>query len=894
MAAMLGHLSRHVLAAGTAFLLAGCNLEETRPRSTVPQSGSVGGKGISVPVNQVLTPAGLQVELPEMRPQVLALSPDGKLLATSGKHELILIEPHSGKILQTVPLPLDNLRDHETNLVSARVMNRDREAQASYTGLIFSPDGQRIYLSNVGGDIKVLAVGCDGKVSALHSLALPQTTLAERKAEIPAGLAVSVDGKRLYVAGNLSNRLLELETATGKTVRTFNVGCLPYAVLLTGSKLYVSNWGGRRPEAQSRTGPAGRGTAVRVDPVRFIANEGSVSVINLQTGNVEKEIVAGTHACGMALSPDKRHLAVANAGSDTVSVIDTRGDEVVETIALRWQPQQLLGASPNALVFDQAGKNLYVCNGTQNAVAAIHFLPGKSRLAGLVPTGWYPGAIALDAKRAQLCVANIKGLGSGKRFAAAERIELNSHQYLGTVSLIPVPGKSKLAVYTKTVLENYGHAAMQAAMLPPRPNTAPRPVPERAGEPSLFKHVVYIIKENRTYDQVLGDVKEGNGDARLCIFGEPVTPNQHKLAREFVLLDNTRCSGVLSADGHQWADSAFANDYIEKSFAGWPRSYPYYGDDAMAYSPAGFLWDNASAHGKTLRDYGEFTLDTVAWKDPKKRGAPGFLDCYRDFVEQTGLIRVASKPSVESLRPHLCTNTVGFKLNVPDVFRARVFINELRESERSRDFPNLIIMLLPSDHTSGTQPRSPTPAAKVADNDLAVGQIVEAISHSKFWQDTCVFAIEDDPQNGFDHVSSYRTTAYVASPYTRRHAVVHTDYNQTSLIRTMELMLGLPPMNQLDATATPMFDCFTEQPDFTPFAVAPNQIPLDQMNPELKTIKDPVRKQFAIASTKLPLDAADECPEDLFNRILWNAQKGSDAEYPAWAVTASRNRPRGD
>jgi hypothetical protein len=312
----------------------------------------------------------------------------------------------------------------------------------------------------------------------------------------------------------------------------------------------------------------------------------------------------------------------------------------------------------------------------------------------------------------------------------------------------------------------------------------------------------------------------------------------------------------------------------------------------MAYSPAGFIWDQAIAHGRTVRDYGEFTLDTVAWKDPKKRAAPDFLDCYRDFTQQTGLILATSQPSVPSLRPYLCTNTVGFKLNVPDVFRARQFINELQEFERSGRFPNLIILFLPSDHTSGTKPRSPTPAAKVADNDLAVGQVIEAISHSAFWKDTCIFAIEDDPQSGFDHVSSYRTTAYIASPYTRRRAVVHTEYNQTSLLRTMELMLGLPPMNQMDATATPMFDCFQAQPDFTPYEIVPNQIPLDQMNPDLKAIKDPIQKKFARASARLPLDDADECPEDLFNRILWNAQKGSAAEYPAWAITTSKNRRR--
>jgi YVTN family beta-propeller protein len=873
-------------------LVANCGLAAQETRFAVSESGS-GGEGISIPVNQILTPAGIQVELPEARPQVLALSPDGRLLVTGGKNALVLIDPLDGRILQTAKLPLDNLRAEETNAVSEQILKPDRQAQASYNGLVFSPDGKRIYFSNVHGGIKVLAVAAEHKVTGLHSIPLPETGLAQRKAEIPAGLAVSRDGSRLYVAGNLSNRLLELETATGRTLRVWDVGSLPYEVILVGKKVYVSNWGGRRPDAHSTLGPAGRGTSVRVDPVRFIANEGSVSVINLESGQLEKEIVTGPRSCGMASSPDGRYVAVANSGDDTVSVLDTGRDEVVETISLRWQPRDLFGASPNALVFGGAGKKIYVCNATQNAIAVIQFEPGKSKLSGLIPTGWYPGAIALNARNGKLCVANVKGSGSGKRFAADERVELNSHQYAGSISLIPEPGKSKLAAQTKIVLANYGHAAMEAALLPPRPNMPPRPVPERVGEPSVFQHVLYIIKENRTYDQVLGDMKEGNGDVRLCIFGEKVTPNLHQLSREFVLLDNTRCSGVLSADGHQWTDSAFANDYIEKSFTAFPRSYPYYGDDAMAYSPAGFIWDNALAHGKTLRDYGEFTLDTVAWKDPKKRGAPGFLDCYRDFVEKTGLVLATSKPSVESLRPYLCTNTVGFKLNVPDVFRARQFINELKGCESrdgGRGFPNLMIMLLPSDHTSGTKPSSPTPAAKVADNDFAMGQIVDAISHSIFWKDTCTFAIEDDPQAGFDHVSSYRTTAYVISPYTRRHAVVHTAYNQTSLVRTIELMLGLPPMNQLDATATPMFDCFTEQPDFAPYTALPNQIPLDQMNPALGAITDPVQKSFAFASAKLPLDDVDECPEDLFNRILWNAQMGSVAEYPTWAVTPAKNR----
>jgi YVTN family beta-propeller protein len=867
-------------------LLAGCFAD----RQSQPAVREIGPTKISVPVNQLLTPAGVQVELPGVHPQIIAASPDGKLLATGGRHNLVLIDPADGRILQSVALPSGGLKS-ETNVVSEQILHPDTEAQASYNGLIFSPDGKRIYLSNVQGDIKVMGVGKEHAVTALNSFPLPKTDLVRRE-EIPAGLAISPDGRRLYVAGNLSNRLFELDTCTGKVLRMIEVGSLPYDVVLAGNKLYVSNWGGRRPAAGDVIGPAGRGTTVRVDPVRFIASEGSVSVIRLPEGKMEKEIVTGAHAAGMALSPDGRHLAVANAGSDTVSIIDTSSDELVETVSLRWQAKDLFGASPNALVFDQTGRKIYVCNGTQNAIAVIDFRPGKSKLAGLIPTGWYPGAIALAEGR--LCVANVKGIGSGKTFGPGEKVQLASHQYRGTISLVPVPGKSKLAAYTKTVLANYGHAAMEAALLPPRLGVPPRPVPERAGEPSVFQHVIYIIKENRTYDQVLGDMKEGNGDGSLCIFGEKVTPNQHKLSREFVLLDNTLCSGVLSADGHQWADSAFASDYIEKSFIGFPRSYPYYGDDAMAYSPAGFIWDDALAHGKTVRDYGEFTFNSVTWKDARKRGAPGFLDCYRDFTAGTGLILATSTPTVPSLRPYICTNTVGFKLNVPDVFRARQFMGELKEFERAGNLPGLIIMLLPSDHTSGTKPSSPTPAAKVADNDLAMGQIVEAVSRSRFWKDTCIFAVEDDPQNGFDHVSSYRTTAYVASAYSRRRGVVHTEYNQTSLLRTMELMLGLPPMNQFDATATPMSDCFTGEPDLTPYVAVPNQIPLDQMNPELKAIHDPVQKKFAVASARLPLDDADECPEDLFNRILWHAQKGSSTNYPAWAVSSSKSGSKRD
>jgi DNA-binding beta-propeller fold protein YncE len=865
--------------------------------ATTDPVGQLATNRFSNPANQILTPTGLQVELPGLRPQALALSPDGRLLVTSGKtHELVVLNPLTGKIRQRVPLPADLVQSLPSGPVSPQILHPDAEGQLSFTGLVFSPDGSRLYLANVDGNIKVFAVDKDGTVRPLFSLPLPPANAPNRKAEIPAGLAVAKDGKRLYVALNLSNRLAELDAATGKVLRLWDVGVAPYDVVLAGTKIYVSNWGGRRPDATSLTGPAGQGTRVRVDPIRHIASEGSLSVIDLsaspsgqsEISDLKFEIPVGLHPCALALSPNGRWLVVANACSDTLTVLDARTDTVVETICARQRPDDLFGAQPNALAFDKSGKKLFVGNGTQNAVAVFDFQPRQSALLGLIPVGWFPAAVIHDAHRDALYVANLKGVGSTRTLNPKQR-GFNTHQYHGSLSLLKVPSNRELPALTRVALANLRYPLLQQAALPPRPDQPARPVPERVGEPSVFKHVIYVIKENRTYDQVLGDLKEGNGNAGLCIFGEQITPNQHKLAREFVLLDNTYCSGILSADGHQWADTAIGTDYMERSFAGFPRSYPDGMEDsdvdALAYSPAGFIWDNAIAHGKTLRDYGEFAITETRWKDPAKKGSPQFLDYYRDFVNHTGAIEIYSRPAVESLRPYLVTNTVGWDMKIPDVFRAEQFIQELRRFEQSGQFPNFILICLPNDHTSGTGPGSPTPEAHVADNDVAFGRILEAVSHSRFWPESCLFAIEDDPQSGWDHVSGYRTTAYLASPYTRRRVTVGTQYNQTSLLRTMELILGLPPMNQLDATATPMFDCFTNVADLTPFTAVPNNIPLDRMNPEPKKLSDPLLRKNAYVSARLPLDQPDRCPEDTLNRILWHAMKGPQTPYPEWAVS---------
>ena len=847
-----------------------------------------------LPVNQIAAPAGRQIELSRVRPQALALSPDGSILVTAGKSaELIVIDPAAGAVRQRVLLPPEPLTDKYPLPPSDNILEPDDEGQLSFTGLVFSPDGKTIYLSNVNGSIKVFSVAADGTVAPIKSFGLPPAYAPRREEEIPAGLAVSPDGKRLYVALNLSNRLGELDANNGRLLRFFETGTLPFDVVLVGKRAYVSNWGGPRPVPGDITGPAGLGTLVKVDRRTHVANHGSVTVVDLESGETLREIPVHLHSSALALSPDERYLVCANAASDTLSVIDTRTDRVVETIWVKPDPAEIFGASPNALAFDRSGKTLYVANGTQNAVAVVRFDPrkAKSELLGLIPAGWFPGALAVHPKLDLLCVGNIKGLetepGTERRTGGKG---FNSHQYHGSISLIPVPDEAALPKMSAAVWDNNHRDAIARAFEPARPGQAPRPVPERIGEPSVFKHVIYIIKENRTYDQVLGDDPRGDGDPRLTIFGERVTPNQHKIVRDFVLLDNLYCCGILSADGHQWSTTAFGTDYLERSFAGWPRSYPDgMGEnevDAMAYAPTGFIWDNALQHGKTLRDYGEFTIHTVRWADPAQKGGPVWPECWQERLRPEGRILFGSRPAIETLRKYIASDYVGWNMEVPDQYRADVFIRELAEFEKKGVYPDLTLICLPDDHTSGTREGKPTPAAYAADNDLAFARIIEAVGKSGFWKDTVIFAVEDDPQDGWDHVSGYRTTAYIISPYTKRGQIVSTPYNTVSILRTIEQILGLPPMNQFDAAADPMADCFTDTPDFAAFAALPANIPLDELNPPPAKVKDKLLRSLAVASSRLDFGRVDACPEDTLNRILWHAMKGSAAPYPAWAVVS--------
>ncbi len=822
-----------------------------------------------VPTNQILSPAGRQV-IVGGRPTDIALSPDGRWIAVLNLKEV-------------------QLMDVESRTIASHASIKG----ASFKGIVFAPDGKRLYASTMSGGISVFQVSTEGRLAAAEPVSISAKSGTHSASIVPVGLQISADGKTLFAALNLKNTLAEIALPSGKLRRTVAVGNAPYDVALVRECAYVSNWAGRLPEQESTTGPSGGAPPVRVDPVRNIANDGSVSVVDLASGRQTEQIVVGLHPAGMAVTPAGNYVAVANASSDTVSVIDTRNKTVVETISTRPAEHLPFGSAPNALAISADGRRLYASNGTNNSIAVVDFKPPHSKLLGCVPTAWYPAGLALDGVRGAIYVANVKGNGSRNRsWEGSRKIDgkvvfgYNTHDHQGTLSLVKLPSDKELAEMTRVVLANNRQKEMENARAAPRANARPRPVPERSGEPSVFKHVVYIIKENRTYDQVLGDVKKGEGDPELCIFGRDVTPNAHKLVDEFVLLDNFYCSGVCSADGHQWTDEAYVTDYLEKAFGGWPRSYPYPGGDAMAYAPSGFLWDSVLAHKETLRVYGEFVSAHIRWKDPHRSGTPKFIDIYRDTVQQTGLVEVRATAAIKTLEKYICPTAVGFPLSVPDIHRAAQFINELKNYEKAGELPNLMMVMLPHNHTMGTRPDNPPPESCVADNDLGLGRIIDAVSHSKFWPETCIFVVEDDPQMGFDHIDGHRTVAMVISPYTKRRTVDHTNYNQTSMVRTIELILGLAPMNQIDASATPMSSCFTNKADVTPYNFVPNEIPLDRLNPPLAAIGDARQRHWAEESMKLNLDEEDKADENTFNRILWHAQRGRDDTYPEWAVTA--------
>jgi len=801
-----------------------------------------------VATSQIIDPAGETIGFPG-RPLDLTLNNSGSILAVKTNTSIIFMNAEKHTVIQTLKLPSGGL---------------------SFTGISWSSDDQKVWTTDSKGYLRS-AKSLNGVYNWDDEVLLPGPDANDKSGPYPGGLSIDDKKGYAYVALSRNNTLGIINLKTKQLESQIQVGIAPYTVLIHENKAYVSNWGGRQPRTGDKTGPSG-GSNVVVDPKTGIASSGTVSVIDLSSNKVIKEIDVHLHPSGMVLSPDKTTIYIANANSDLISVIDTRTNAVIKDLSSKPMDELPFGSAPNAVSISQDGKSLFVANGGNNHIAVIDLVKGKVK--GLIPTGWYPGAVILSKDGKELIVANIKGDGSPQ--SGLRENGRNSHDHRGSVSFISVPDAENLRAYTIRAATAMRLPRITQTLKLERVNERIVPVPTRPGEKSVFKHVLYIIKENRTYDQVFGDLPQGKGDSSLTQFGRKVTPNHHALAENFVLLDNTYCNGVLSADGHQWANEGYATDYLEKSFGGFVRSYPYEGDDALAFASSGFIWDKVLEAGLTFRNYGEFVTAKV---EPANAS---WTQIYNDYKSGSRNVKIQSTSKLHTLRPYLCPTFVGFPSSIPDVYRAGEFIKEFKEYEKTNSLPNFMIMLLPNDHTTGTREGYPTPRAQVADNDLALGQIVETVSKSKFWKETAIFVIEDDPQAGLDHIDGRRTVALCISPYTKRGAVINTHYNQNSILRTIELILGLPPMSQFDMIANPMVECFTAKPDFTPYTALANQIPLDEMNPKLSALSGK-RKFWAEKSMQMPLDELDQANEDTLNLILWYSVKGYNTPYPKLA-----------
>jgi len=681
----------------------------------------------------------------------------------------------------------------------------------------------------------------------------------------------------IYVVLNGNNELVKLNWETKALVWKTNTGVAPFGVTVVGKKVFVTNWAGTTVTDSTQSTAGVPWGLAYTSPITGATQSGTISVNNSVTGKLEKEITVRLHPNAIISSADGKFIYVANGSSDEVSVINASNNLLTENIFVGLAGSNLQGSTPNGLALSVDGKKLYVSNGLDNAIAVIHLGKksatlgtGKTFIEGYIPTEAYPAGLLI--KENKLVVANLES--DGANVVDEKKNARTIHQELASVSIIPLPNQTELNAFTAEVKKQNLVNRLDQLLLPARPNVAPVPIPERLGEPSLFKHVVYIIKENKTYDQVLGDVKSGNGDSSLCVFGEKYTPNTHALVKQFGGMDNFHTSGKSSAEGHQWTDAGMVSDYVEKNVRAWFRSYPHRQEDALVYNKAGFIWNHALTYGKTVRVFGE-ACETeydkkLSWFDLYKQYEQGIKPKWYNTTTIDNL-----KPIISPTFPD-CDNMV-----FSDQQRASIFMEEWNQLAAKDSLPNLMVLSLPNDHTAGTSPNFPTPFAMVADNDLALGRIVDMISKSKYWDSTVIFVTEDDSQGGWDHVSAYRTVGMVISAYTS-NKMVHTYYNQVSMLRTIEQILGIPPMNSMDATSRPMRDCFQPVKNSATFTVVPNRIPLDEKNKPLSSLKG-MEKRYAEISQNEVFNEVDGGQDDMMNKILWYYTKGS-VKYPKVAI----------
>jgi YVTN family beta-propeller protein len=820
-----------------------------------------------VQTNQFVTPAG-DVIKDAGRPFGLALSPDGRTAAAL----------NAGGATSGLVSIFD--------LVNHTVRQHAGSGTKSDGGVLYSRDGRYLWAARPT-NLQRFTVNPDGTVGSPVTVSLPGVT---GRSAVPAGLAWAPDGN-LLVTLDANNTLGVLDTATNALTRQIPVGNVPYDVVVIDGKAYVSNLGGRPARPGDRTDESYGTPIVTNGNDSAVASTGTVSEVDLATGTQVRTFPVGREPS--ALLAVGTTLMVANTDDDTITSIDTAHQRVGRTFVANPAPGAPFGAQPDGLaMLDRS--HLAVSLGRFNAVAVYAYRDAYSQpsFEGLIPTGSFPSGIAHDEKLGRLVVASEQGVGSvGGKGTVAEGVGTRpatsqlGYNFVGTVQTVPPPSASLMRRYTQQVFENNQWNRLQHRHQTGDSATPAMAVPRRIGDPSPIKHVFLVVKENRTYDQMLGDDPRGNGDPSLAQFGGPTTPNTHELANTFPLIDNLYSDGTNSAEGHHWLDQAFVNNYLQQMYGNYTRSYQT--GDPLSNVKTGWIWDDAMAHGKSVVNWGE-QIDS--YTDAGGHGTPtDWAGWMHDADVLAGkapgplkypLGTYTARTDIPSLRKITKPEFPNFDLNIPDQYRAAMFANDFAHYVEDDNLPALNLLWVMSDHTNGTSPGRVTPRAYVADNDLALGRIVDTISHSEYWKDSAIFVIEDDSQNGVDHVDGHRNLSLVISPYARRGAVVHDYYSQLNVMRTVEQILGLPPMNSQDLTAEPMYDAFTDKPDYTPYAYLPNRTSITETNPALAATASPVAKAWAAWSARQDWRTEDMLNMAQGNRDVWYASNNFTVPYP--------------
>ncbi len=765
-------------------------------------------KRVGLPNGWSLSPVGKSLPLGDL-PLNMAVSPSKKIIAVT----------NNGQSVQSLQL-IDAVNDKLLSTV---------EIKRAWYGLKFSADGKFLYASG-GHDNMIL------KYAVINnSLVLSDSIILGKKWPIkigPAGLEIDDATKTMYVVTRDDSSLYIVDLTTKNSKPKIKLGGEAYTCLLSPDKkkLYISCWGCDR-----------------------------VIVFRTDT-KTSSEIKVGDNPNELLLSKNGKYLFVANANDNSVSVINTTESKVIETLNAALFPNAPPGSTSNGLALSADEKTLYVANADNNCLAVFDVSSkGFSKSKGFVPVGWYPTNVKVVGKK--IFVTNGKGFSSkpnAKGPDPSNKLEEVDYQkavynknrsqteyigglFKGTMSIINEPTEKQLSIFSQAVYKNTAYKKEQETIAN---GEAGNPIPMKVGDKSPIKYVFYVIKENRTYDQVLSDVPGGNGDTSLLLFGERITPNQHKLVKDFVLLDNFYVDGEVSADGHNWTMGAYANDFLEKNwptdYGGRGGTYSAEGRREIANNKGGFIWNQCKKAGVSYRSYGE-------------------------FVD-------GARANVMELQNHFCKEYIGWNLNVKDTSRFYVWKKDFDSLMKINAVPQFNSIRMGNDHTVGLRKGSPTPFAQVADNDLGVGMLVEYLSNTPIWKETAIFIVEDDAQNGPDHVDAHRTTAYLAGGFVKRKFIDHTMYSTSSMLRTMELILGIPPMTQYDAAAEPMWRCFTSTADLTPFVSLPSNIDLNEKNIAVN--------KWQQKSETFNFAKEDSAPDLEFSEVIWYAVKGEGVLFP--------------